>query len=127
MHSAVRCPIGLNGLFPVHTGILDFLKVCQGLGLCDLRAIGILLKDLKMTLQETCLGGCTDNVYCSSSCAEADWASCHSLMCSGPPPQSSEWSRDPDNGASSSGGECASVSRSASCAPAAEDAMLVTC
>lgn len=79
-----------------------------------------------MTLQETCLGGCIDNVYCSASCAEADWASCHSLMCSGPPKQSSKWSGDLDESASSSGGERASTSRSDSCAPGAADAMLVT-
>ena len=27
------------------------------------------------------------HIYCSSACAKADWASCHSLLCSGPPPQ----------------------------------------
>lgn len=54
----------------------------------------------RSAMQATCLGGCTDNVYCSSSCAEADWASCHSLLCSGPPPVNREWARVKDAGSS---------------------------
>lgn len=34
--------------------------------------------------QVTCVGGCTDNVYCSDECAAADWAAHHSLLCAGP-------------------------------------------
>ena len=44
--------------------------------------------------QVTCLGGCTYNVYCSSACAKADWASCHFLLCSGPPPQPDDPSKE---------------------------------
>ncbi|XP_054815392.1 histone-lysine N-methyltransferase ATXR2-like isoform X2 [Prosopis cineraria] len=30
-----------------------------------------------------CPGGCGESFYCSTSCAEADWKSCHSLICTG--------------------------------------------
>ncbi|MED6207010.1 Histone-lysine N-methyltransferase atxr2 [Stylosanthes scabra] len=30
-----------------------------------------------------CLGGCGEAYYCSTSCAEADWESSHSLLCTG--------------------------------------------
>ncbi|KAL8474381.1 hypothetical protein ACS0TY_031011 [Phlomoides rotata] len=30
-----------------------------------------------------CLGGCKEAYYCSKSCAEADWGSSHSLLCTG--------------------------------------------
>ncbi|XP_060189067.1 histone-lysine N-methyltransferase ATXR2 isoform X1 [Lycium barbarum] len=30
-----------------------------------------------------CPGGCKENYYCSNSCAEADWESFHSLLCTG--------------------------------------------
>ncbi|CAN6457989.1 unnamed protein product [Victoria cruziana] len=30
-----------------------------------------------------CIGGCREEYYCSKSCAEADWESCHSLLCLG--------------------------------------------
>jgi len=69
-----------------------------------------------VAMQEMCLGGCTDNVYCSSSCAEADWASCHSLLCSGPPAKDTEWSRNQtDYSRSSSTPEQASMSRYIAC------------
>ncbi|GFP79526.1 histone-lysine n-methyltransferase atxr2 [Phtheirospermum japonicum] len=32
----------------------------------------------------SCLGGCEEAFYCSQSCAEADWNSFHSLLCTGP-------------------------------------------
>ncbi|KAG5397980.1 hypothetical protein IGI04_019794 [Brassica rapa subsp. trilocularis] len=31
----------------------------------------------------SCPGGCQEAFYCSGSCAEADWASSHSLLCTG--------------------------------------------
>ncbi|KAF3779948.1 Histone-lysine N-methyltransferase [Nymphaea thermarum] len=31
----------------------------------------------------SCIGGCREEYYCSKSCAEADWESCHSLLCLG--------------------------------------------
>ncbi|KAL3332842.1 hypothetical protein AABB24_033085 [Solanum stoloniferum] len=31
----------------------------------------------------SCPGGCKENYYCSKSCAEADWESFHSLLCTG--------------------------------------------
>ncbi|XP_011625872.1 histone-lysine N-methyltransferase ATXR2 isoform X3 [Amborella trichopoda] len=31
----------------------------------------------------SCVGGCAEEHYCSKSCAEADWESCHSLLCMG--------------------------------------------
>ncbi|CAN0896976.1 Histone-lysine N-methyltransferase ATXR2 [Linum grandiflorum] len=31
----------------------------------------------------SCAGGCGEAYYCSTSCAEADWASSHSLLCTG--------------------------------------------
>ncbi|KAL4197943.1 hypothetical protein AMTRI_Chr03g137830 [Amborella trichopoda] len=31
----------------------------------------------------SCVGGCAEEPYCSKSCAEADWESCHSLLCMG--------------------------------------------
>ncbi|KAL6554066.1 hypothetical protein OROMI_019739 [Orobanche minor] len=30
-----------------------------------------------------CIGGCNEAYYCSQSCAEADWGSFHSLLCTG--------------------------------------------
>ncbi|KAL4195689.1 hypothetical protein AMTRI_Chr04g242400 [Amborella trichopoda] len=31
----------------------------------------------------SCVGGCAEEHYCSKSSAEADWESCHSLLCMG--------------------------------------------
>ncbi|EIE20780.1 SET domain-containing protein [Coccomyxa subellipsoidea C-169] len=42
----------------------------------------------------TCLGGCTDTVYCSEECAAANWAAHHRLLCSGPRSQPSRISAD---------------------------------
>ncbi|BDA42304.1 probable SET and MYND domain-containing protein 5 [Coccomyxa sp. Obi] len=37
----------------------------------------------------TCIGGCTDSVYCSEECAAANWAAHHQLLCCGPRAQPS--------------------------------------
>ena len=34
--------------------------------------------------QVPCPGGCSGEVYCSDTCAEADWAAHHCLLCTGP-------------------------------------------
>ncbi|XP_071691357.1 histone-lysine N-methyltransferase ATXR2-like [Rutidosis leptorrhynchoides] len=36
-----------------------------------------------------CPGGCNEVYYCSESCAQTDWAKCHSLLCTGEQPNSS--------------------------------------
>ncbi|KAI9075313.1 hypothetical protein K1719_042718 [Acacia pycnantha] len=43
-------------------------------------------KEFSMPPAVPCPGGCGESFYCSTSCAEADWESCHSLICTG------EWS-----------------------------------